>query len=292
MPKSKTTKVKVPKLLVEPNQGTVNSFAKSLKRFLAASNKELIAKALVEYEQMISGRVVMEDAMPTVSGMSLQLAETLARMRIAFEPNTPAREISRQFVRRMLRDITRAQWRSLERAGVSVRLLRNTFTIPVIRGQFIAPSTAQKIPDFVEWSTDLITRMSKQSRLDIQRAIAQSLDSGAPLSALRNTIASISLKDAERAARVALDQSCKLNNFIQIENCKALGITEGIWIHVPGQYTSRMTHMAMDNTRFDLTVGMYDPDPEVMRNVQPGELPYCRCIYRPVLPGVIMENED
>ena len=66
-----------------------------------------------------------------------------------------------------------------------------------------------------------------------------------------------------------------------------LGITEGIWVHVPGRYTSRKTHMAMNGKRFKLSEGLYDSD--VGKKVVPGECPFCRCVYRSVLPPELLE---
>lgn len=294
-----TRKVKVPKQVIGPNQGVMQAFAKSIKRWLDEYNRDFIAKVLERYEQVTAGRVYMDSAAskatsmdapaPTISGLSLQQAEAIARMDIEQLPIIPARKISYRFVRQMLRHLSVAQRRALEKAGVSKSLIRRTFTVPVIRGQFIAPNTAQKIPAYVEWSTQMITKLSTQSRLKIQNAIAEALEHGKSLSALRADIEKINGMTAERAERVALDQSCKLNNFIQLENCKALGITEGIWIHVPGRFTSRVSHIAMNGKRFDLLTGMYDP--EVGTHVHPGELPYCRCVYRPVLPEHILEEQ-
>lgn len=292
-------KVKVPKQVIGPNQGVMQAFAKSIKRWLDDYNRDFIATVLERYSQIMAGRVdmrktadkatAMDAPAPTISGLSLQQAEAIARMDIEQLPIIPARKISYRFVRQMLRHLSVAQRRALEKAGVSKSLIRRTFTVPVIRGQFIAPNTAQKIPAYVEWSTKMITKLSTQSRLKIQNAIAEALEHGKSLSALRADIEKVKGMTAERAERVALDQSCKLNNFIQLENCKALGITEGIWIHVPGKFTSRVTHIAMNGKRFDLLTGMYDPD--VGTHVHPGELPYCRCVYRPVLPEHILEEQ-
>ena len=81
-----------------------------------------------------------------------------------------------------------------------------------------------------------------------------------------------------RAKRVALDQSIKVSQGIQRGNAEALGIKHAVWVHVPGRYSSRETHLAMDGKRFDLSEGLYDP--AVGQNVTPGLLPFCRCIFR------------
>ena len=62
------------------------------------------------------------------------------------------------------------------------------------------------------------------------------------------------------------------------------GVTEGIWIHVPGRKMSRPTHVAMNGKRFKLSEGLFDPDPKVRRYVKPGSEILCACRYRPVWP--------
>lgn len=69
---------------------------------------------------------------------------------------------------------------------------------------------------------------------------------------------------------------------IQWVQDKELGITEGIWVHVPGKKTSRHTHQLMNGKKFVITEGLYDSD--VKRKVLCGELPGCQCTYRAVIP--------
>lgn len=104
---------------------------------------------------------------------------------------------------------------------------------------------------------------------------------------LESTLAASQGFSAARAARVALDQSVKVSQAIQRENAKALGITEAIWVHVPGQYSSRPTHIAMNGKRFELSAGLWDEDVGMM--VVPGQLPYCRCSLRTVLPPELLK---
>jgi hypothetical protein len=67
-----------------------------------------------------------------------------------------------------------------------------------------------------------------------------------------------------------------------INRYKAMGITRAIWMHRPSAKKPRPSHMAMYMMSFDLNEGLFDP--EVGRNILPGELPGCHCSMRPVLP--------
>ena len=257
----------------EPNQGVAKAYAKRLQALLQRAVEAYTKEALKGYEERLKQRAAAGvvtikdsatalDAAPTISGLTEAQADLMAR----------------------------AQRRALERAGVSKSIIRNRWSVPIIRGQFVAPTTAQQIPAFVDWSTNLITKMTSAAISRVQDEIAHGLDQGYSLSRLTARLYQVGgpAMDYERAKRVALDQSCKLNQFIQVENCKALGITEGVWIHVPGMFTSRETHRAMHGKRFNLQTGMYDS--AVDAYVFPAQLPYCRCIYRPVLPDEILES--
>ena len=87
-----------------------------------------------------------------------------------------------------------------------------------------------------------------------------------------------------RAKMIARDQTNKATFAINRQRYLSVGVNEGIWIHVAGKYTSRPTHVAMHHKRFFLDgkdAGMYDPD--VGRNVMPGECVNCQCKWRAVI---------
>lgn len=95
-----------------------------------------------------------------------------------------------------------------------------------------------------------------------------------------------------RARVIAIDQTTKATQAFSRETDMELGITEGIWVHVPGEISSRETHIQMNGKRFKLSEGMYDPDPHVRRFVKPGELILCRCTYRSVLPTTMGKSTE
>lgn len=86
----------------------------------------------------------------------------------------------------------------------------------------------------------------------------------------------------ERANGVLLQITLMVNNAIQRINMLSLGFTAAKWFHVPGEFTSRDTHIKFNGRVFDLQVGLFDTD--VMRHVFPGELWWCRCVMRGIIP--------
>lgn len=87
---------------------------------------------------------------------------------------------------------------------------------------------------------------------------------------------------ASKAQGVLLQITLMVNNAVQRINMLSLGFREATWIHVPGEFTSRETHIKFDRRRFDLQVGLFDTD--VSKNVFPGELWWCRCCMKGIIP--------
>ena len=119
----------------------------------------------------------------------------------------------------------------------------------------------------------------------IGEVVIKGLDEGLDYDALRRELKATRGFDADRANRVALDQINKINQQVQAANAASIGITQAIWKHVPGQYTSRKSHIEMDGKTFDLHEGLFDP--EVGYKVHCGELPFCRCTARLIIPREI-----
>lgn len=117
------------------------------------------------------------------------------------------------------------------------------------------------------------------------RAVAiTSLSRGRDLHFLQKSIRETYEVSKRRAALIARDQANKVTNELAVQRSLSVGITRGIWQHVPGTYSSRKSHLAMDGKEFDLAQGIYDKD--AGRFVKPGELIACNCRYRAIIPGI------
>lgn len=307
----------------EPNAGLRTEYARKLAKVLAIWTKELRKQALLELsappEDRILGDVnfmayvqseawaikraegldrddvIVVDAMPL--GLALdrwlspaQRKAVMACARALIKFGFEAKKVSHWFCRKMLYRTSADMVRTLERAHVSKAIIRQKWQVPLIKGQFISKQTAQQLPEQIKWMTELITKLSAASTKKVQDELADALQNGHSYTKLRNRLMTLEHMDEARAERVARDQGCKLNQFIQQENARALGITQAKWIHVPGMYSSRPTHVKMHGQIFDLNKGMRDDSPEVGgAYVLPGQLPFCRCICQMVLTDELME---
>lgn len=270
---------------LESNRGLAIAAGKRIRAIVNQFEKAYKKEALKIAAKYCKNEV--QDAAISVVPSELEIALAALAAKQSMGMGSNAKQVSRWYCRQLLRNISADQKRALKKAGISTAWLKQKWTVQIVRGQYVAPSVAKKLPEQVEANAALITKLCERSAQKVQNAIAEGISKGYNLSRLTEKINSLENMDEARAARVALDQSCKLNQFIQVENSKALGVKEGIWVHVPGQYESRASHMKMNGKKFDLEKGMYDPDVEDY--VQPGELPYCRCCFKAILPGFLLD---
>ena len=190
--------------------------------------------------------------------------------------------VAERFVKKAMASSTNAQKAALIAAGVKPSLIKERWSVPVVGRQYLSPNAASAMPSMIKENVELITHIGENDITRITEVLTKGLQEGMDYNALRQELNATNGFDGARADRVALDQINKIIQQVQIMNAQSLGCTHARWKHVPGQYTSRKTHMAMDGKEFDLNEGLYDES--VGRNVIPGQLPYCRCVSRLILP--------
>lgn len=208
--------------------------------------------------------------------LDMSLAEKMARWMI--HTGESAKLVSGWFVRAMAQNVTASQRRALIRAGIAPTLLKEKWTIPIVKNRYMSPSTAKALPGLIDSMTGLITKMQADDLARVRETITRGLYEGQSLGEIESVLKASRGFTEARAKRVALDQSIKASQGIQRGNAEALGIKHAIWVHVPGRYSSRQTHIEMDGQRFDLSQGLYDRD--VGAFTTPGTLPFCRCVFR------------
>ncbi|MFR1027723.1 MAG: hypothetical protein ACLSE8_15610 [Parasutterella sp.] len=121
---------------------------------------------------------------------------------------------------------------------------------------FITPQAINELPGMVADTTSLISNITTSELTNIRSAfIGCLLKVMARIRRLWKPLVASSFT-AQRAQRVAIDQTLKLNQQIQQANRKGARCHCGIWIHVPGKYTSRESHIEMNGKEFDLSKGI------------------------------------
>lgn len=147
------------------------------------------------------------------------------------------------------------------------------------------PTEAQKriISAFTQQNVAMIKSIPMYVAAQAQAAISTAYERGGDMHFLVNKLQKVGELSDVKAQLIARDQMNKIEQQMALSNAKAAGVRKGRWIHVPGLYSSRKTHIAFDHKEFNLDEGMYDSD--VGRLVKPGELPYCNCQFQIIAPG-------
>lgn len=140
----------------------------------------------------------------------------------------------------------------------------------------------------VHTNVALIKSIPAQYFEQINGLVMRSVQTGRDLGTLTDELQQRYGVTRRRAALIAKTQNnmatASLNKVKQID----LGITEAIWMHSGGGHEPRPTHWkaGKERQRYNVAKGWYDPNPGIARFIQPGELINCRCVSRPVLPGL------
>lgn len=163
--------------------------------------------------------------------------------------------------------------RILRNGGMSVR-----FTID--------PEMSEVMKAVVAENVQLIKSIQQQYHTQVQGAVMRSVQTGRDLGGLTDEIQDQFGVSFRRAAFIARDQNNKATAAYQKVRQTELGLKEGIWMHSHAGKVPRKTHLANHGHRFNIAEGWFDPDPKVRKHIMPGELINCRCVWRPVIPGL------
>jgi len=249
---------------IQPNAGVRAWYRKRLVKELDAMQRSIaywLESAYRRREDEIVG-----DASPARDLLAVFTANMKKWMR---RWDILADWLGRRVITRIDDTTTTAMKEAFKAAGFSVKFDRTRNLNSVVEA-------------YVSWNVGLIKSIGREYLEDVRGIVMEGVGMGRDLAYISEQLGNRYNITKRRAKLIARDQTDKATQAIQRVRDEKIGITEGIWMHLPGQKTSRETHKAMNGKRFKLNEGLYDS--AVKRNVMPGELPLCRCCYRAVLP--------
>lgn len=128
----------------------------------------------------------------------------------------------------------------------------------------------------------LIRSIPEQYLSRVEGIVSRSYTAGRDLGSMVDELQKIRPMSDARAALIARDQTRKANAVVSRARSLQLGITRAIWIHSHGGKTPRPGHLKADGKIYEIAKGcLIDGE-----YIQPGELINCRCVSRPVIPGL------
>ncbi|MFK2876902.1 phage head morphogenesis protein [Rhodanobacter hydrolyticus] len=186
-------------------------------------------------------------------------------------------ELSKRIVDRMMAQTLK---NSAVTLGMSLRQISKDFEVDT---SFLNDRIEQVISASTQEAANLIKVIPEQYLSDVQGAVMRSISTGKGLKDLVPTLNRLYDGRIKHARNVALDQTRKAYSNITAARLQALGCESFIWVHTGGGKHPRKDHIDMSGNEYrydDLPVigVMYGQE---VRG-KPGDLPFCRCIQKPV----------
>ena len=248
------------------NSGIEKEYRKKLENLVDEMHNSVLYFLKAEYNRNESR--IVGDASPAYN-LRKSLEALSKRWNLAFSEK--AETIVKWFVTRASKTSQAALKQALKDAGITVDLK-------------LSRSQKDALQAIIEANISLIKSISTEYFNDVFELTQRSVMAGRDIGYLTEELAKSHGITRRRASFIARDQNNKATDALARVQAADLGITEGIWVHVPGKKYSRASHMKMNGQRFNLAEGCYDP--EVKRKVHCGELPGCNCLYKPIIPGL------
>lgn len=142
------------------------------------------------------------------------------------------------------------------------------------------------VREIVITQVKLIKSIPQQYMRKTQSLVQKAWLDGRDLKFLTDELAKLNGGNRRRAELIAKDQMNKVTHRFAEREALAYGATKAKWIHVPGEFSSRITHIHMNGETFEIGVGIYDTAKNVEKFVVPAELPFCQCEQEFIFPGM------
>ena len=264
--------------MVPPNAGIEAWYARNLKalvRQMATATEREVKAAFKDY---LAGTLA-QDAKPGgfLSDAWNRILEGIFG-RMTARLNEAALLFAGKFGRRALGYTSKGVTAALKDAGFIVNMR-------------LTPAETVVMQDIIRDNVGLIKSIPEQYFERVRGAVSESVAKGRDLGGLTEALAETREITRRRAELIARDQNNKATEALTRTRYQELGLNRAIWMHRPAAKVPRPTHMYMNGMEFDLNEGLFDSDPKVLRNIQPGELVNCNCTMKPVLPRLIPGNE-
>jgi len=209
---------------------------------------------------------IVGDASPAKL-LNKKLLSVMASWRKKFDKK--ADDIAIWFVRRADAYASRSVSNKLRAAGMTVNMR-------------MTPEVRNVLDSLYETQVNLIKSIPQQYLTQVSTLVQESVSRGRDISFLKEELQKRYGKTERRARFIAVDQNNKASNEISRRRMISAGVKKGIVKHRSGGSKSyRHSHVKADGQEYDLEVGFWDS--HLKRFVQPGELPGCKCEFRPVI---------
>lgn len=256
---------------IHPNEGVTADYRKRLLRLVDEMNRSVAYWLRAAYranEPEVSG--LAADAAPA-DVLKRVLGELQKRWQDRFDD--AAQAMADHFATAAAERSDAALKASLRKAGFTVKF---------------KPSAAQRdvMKATVQQNVSLIKSIPARSLAQVEGSVMRMVQVGGDLGRLTEELQRHAGVTRRRAAFIARDQNAKATAALKRARQLELGIVEEEWRHSGAGKHPRPSHLkaGKDRVRYRVEDGWLDPD--VGERIWPGSLVGCRCVGRPVIPGL------
>lgn len=260
--------------------GIQNEYARSIRRLIKQMEKAALKFVLKKYKLFRASEMVTNDAPIDFDNRRLQQLIDAIKARFGrYISEWEAEEmdaIASKFIGKIDKQTKAGLMANLKKAGIVIDFHISALHQPLLE-------------EMVASNVNLIKSIAPKYFDKLTNVVIDSALKGRDMASIFQHIKDLNKVTERRAELIAIDQTNKATQALNVMQTKDIGIKKGIWIHIPGEKSSRKTHITMNGKTFDLDEGLYDED--VGRNVFPGELPYCRCDFRPDITELLANEQ-
>ncbi len=251
---------------VHPNQGVEATYRRKLLKLIEEMHKSIEYWLTAAYKA--NPPRMAQDDLPS-NTLRKALEKVGARWQKNFDDYAP--KLAKYYATEVQERADGALQSMLKKAGFTV-----AFSLSPVMQDVLRASINENVA--------LIKSIGSQHFSEIEGLVMRSVQQGRDLGWLHDELLKRYAITRRRAALIARDQNNKATASITRTRQKALGIKQAIWLHSHGGRKPRPTHVANDGRKYNIETGWYDPHEK--QHVWPGTLINCRCVCKPVIPGL------
>lgn len=237
----------------------IEAMGRDVTRAVAAAYRQSPPEQLVVYGQDVSPAVVLQRAVEAMGRKWSRRFDTLAD------------QLARYFAQSVLTRNDKVLREQMRKAGFTVK-----FRMTRAMNDAYQAVRAENVA--------LIKSIPEQHMTGVSSLVNQSVQTGRDLGTLTAALTKRTGITKRRAAFIARDQNSKATAVLQRARWLEMGITRARWLHSAGGKEPRPEHVAFSGQIYDVATGHDFNNGEGV--VWPGTAINCRCVARPVIPGL------
>lgn len=256
------------------NAGIEKWYIKELVKLVDDLTKEVIKEIKPLYKEYKDQITFTQDA-----SISSQMRMTLNKLREIFEKkfNDRGKKLAERMARKTNRYANTTFLQMMNKMFKGEEEIKKTGGF-VMSGSIITPEKEEVMKALIYENTTLITNIQTRYFEQITGAVMRSITNGLGVGHIEEELNKYRGMTKRRARNIALDQTRKAYNSINMRNMQDAGIKRFEWVHSGGSQRPRKYHKDVLNGQvFDLDRGAPNESGQEPPFIYPGQLPYCRC---------------